>query len=295
MDKQYFLAQGNKEKTIAGYEVFNCCIDNKIMTGYQKGGGDIAFIFSSGWSVPFPLADMFEIADKLSESNRCVIFDRFGYGFSDFANNTRSIAKITQETKQLCDAISINKNVVFIGHSLATFHALDFASTYPDICKGIILIDCYPAQNIFERMTFLIHWLPLYFFRLIKKLNILQKAGKFMYKKLFLSGCNVPDDIKDAALWAIKRIAFNNDMKSELKEFRTDIKRLFSVLDIQVRVKVASICRNATYSVNKKFVRKIPHIIIVNTGKGSHLVHNKYPDVIVSEAQKIAQSIIDKK
>ncbi|MFA5675947.1 MAG: alpha/beta hydrolase [Christensenellales bacterium] len=277
--------------SIAGYTVFRCRVDNQIMSCYKKGAGDITFLFSSGWSVPFPLADMFEIADKLSESYKCIVFDRFGYGLSDFAYNKREISSVTEETKKLCDAFGIYKNVVFIGHSLAAFHALNFAAKYTQICKGAVIIDCYPAQTCFERMTFLIHWLPLFFFRLISNIKLLRKIGECIYKKLFLSGRNVPDEIEEAALSVIDNAMFNRVMKSELKSFNDDIKKLFSGLNIPDSVKITSVCRNATYRVNKKFTRKIPHMRIVNTGISSHLVHHKFPEAIVSEALKIADGI----
>ncbi len=292
MNKDAFVHDKERirnKQTIAGFKTVRCSIDNKTLLCYQKGEGDVAFLLSSGWSVPFPLADMFEIAGKLSESYKCIVFDRFGYGLSDFADNTRSISLISQETKQLCDALKI-KNAVFIGHSLAAFHALDFASKYPQICRGAVLIDCYPAQNAFERMTFLIHWLPYFIFRLARKIKLFRKAGKHIYKRFFLNGRDLSGDIEEAALGVINDVAFNRVMKSELKAFNADIKILFSGLHIPKSVKITSVCRNATYRVNKKL--KIPHVRIVNTGRSSHIVHHKYPDIIISEARSIANDIV---
>ena len=70
-----------------GYTKSSVDIDGKKMVFYEKGAGEVTCVFSCGWAFPLPFSDMFEIADILSQHCRCIIFDRFGYTFSEITDS----------------------------------------------------------------------------------------------------------------------------------------------------------------------------------------------------------------
>ena len=269
-----------------GFIKSNININNATMVCYEKGKGDTTCILSCGWAVPFPFSDMFELADTLSKTYRCVVFDRFGYGFSDSSNDRRGFSAITKETKLLCEELHISGNVIYIGHSLSTFHALDFAKTFPDMIKGLVLIDGYYFDSFLGRMLFGINWMSAYYFLLLKKLGLIDKIEDEKLKKALLGDRVIPDEILKDTLDISRKRLYNKTILSELSASIRDLKSLNSGLDA-LDFPVVAICRNITYKNNFKkhaFLRKLS---VINVGKSSHFIHYEYPEKIVDEVNKI--------
>jgi len=257
------------------------------MTYYEKGQGDVTCIFSCGWAVPFPLADMFELADILSTQCRCIVFDRFGYGFSESYDGKRSFSAITQETKMLCDSLNIFGNVVFVGHSLSTFHALDLTKCYPEMIKGLVLIDSYNFDSKIGRLSFNINWIIAYYCLFLKKLGIIEKMKDSKLKKVLFGQRLIPEDMAIDALLVTRKRLYNKTVRNELKCAINDLKFLYKDLNKLENTPVVAICRDTTFGNNCKLVNYIQNISIINVGKSSHFIHHRYPAKIAEQISKL--------
>jgi len=262
-------------------------INDKNMTYYEKGQGDITCIFSCGWAVPFPFADMFELADIISTQHRCIILDRFGYGFSDCNDGKRNFNNITQETKMLCDRLNIQKNIIFVGHSISTFHAIDLAKSFPEIIKGLVLIDSYIFVSKIGRFSFNINWIVAYFCLLLKKLGILSKMNDSKLKRILFGHRLIPEDVAVDALLITRERLYNKTVRNELKCAINDFKLLYKNLDKLKSVPVIAICRDATFGNNRKLLNYIQNTTIINLGKSSHFIHHIYPIKVAEQISEL--------
>ena len=258
------------------------------MAYYEKGMGDVTCVFSCGWAVPLPFSDMLELAELLSGAYRCIIFDRFGYGFSDDGHGKRAFSTITEETKLLCDALGITGSVIYIGHSLSTFHALDFAKKYPEMIMGLVLIDSYNFSSALSRSAFAWNWLIAYYCVFMRKSGLISKIKDKRLKKLLLGHREVPEDILEDVLAITRKRLYNKTVRDELSAAIKDLKYLNIGLD-KLDMPITAVCRNASYRNNKKMSRHISAHRVINVGKATHFIHYEYPEIVSNEVDKITK------
>jgi len=272
-----------------GYKKSSMHIGGKELFFYEKGEGAVTCVFSCGWAVPLPFSDMFELADMLSSHCRCVIFDRFGYGFSELADGKRDFSAITQETKELCSNANITGNIVFIGHSLATFHALDFAKTYQGMLKGLVLIDCYFPDTAIGRTLFYVNKLIAYFFLLQKKLGLLNKMSDAQFRKVLFNKREITEAVLQDSIKMAKARAYNKTVRSELHYALKDLRHLKTGLDKVEDIPVTAICRNLTHKSILNLQKYMKNLHVVNMGKASHFIHHDYPGEVAEQIIKLCK------
>jgi len=111
-----------------------------------EGRGSPTIIFDSGiggfsleWST---------IQKHLVKNNLKVCsYDRAGYGWSDSGPKPRTTARITKELKTLLTQANIPGPYLLVGHSFGGFNIRYFASEYPQLIAGLILIDSSHPQQ----------------------------------------------------------------------------------------------------------------------------------------------------
>lgn len=92
-------------------------------------------------------AEWWQIAKKLSDRFTVLVYDRPGYGSSASSKAERCPMNIAIELKQLLDKLCSEKKIILIGHSQGGLYAQQFARLYPDMVKGIILLDPLSAND----------------------------------------------------------------------------------------------------------------------------------------------------
>jgi pimeloyl-ACP methyl ester carboxylesterase len=261
-------------------------IDHKAMAYYEKGSGSVTCLFSCGWAVPFPLSDMFELADAMSLSCRCIVIDRFGYGYSDSVDSNRTFSEITSETKLLIDSLEITGDIVFVGHSLATFHALDFANRFPQLIKGVVIIDSY--FNGFDgESLFKFNWIRVYYHLLLQKLGVFRRASDGKLTKILFGDRIIPENIVADSLIAFRKGIYNKVVRSELKWSIKDLKHIYDNMKNLKNIPVVSICRNITYRSNKIYGDYIPNYKLVNVGESTHFIHHIHLQKVIDEITEL--------
>jgi pimeloyl-ACP methyl ester carboxylesterase len=84
------------------------------------------------------------IADSIAKSTTVIQYDRAGYGNSEKGPLPRSVSQEIAELHTLVKAAKVKGPYVLVGHSLGTFHALEYARRYPKRVAGVVVIDSPP-------------------------------------------------------------------------------------------------------------------------------------------------------
>lgn len=105
-----------------------------------EGGGGRASSNNGEWD---------NVAEPLSETYRVYLYDRAGLGDSEPPSKLpRTSADIASDLQQMIKEAGVPTPVVLVGFSLGGMHSLVFAKTYPNLVKGIVLIDStHPDQD----------------------------------------------------------------------------------------------------------------------------------------------------
>lgn len=116
-------------------------VDNKSMHIYTGGSGDYTIIFSAGWGTTNPYTDFYPLYNNISVIAKYAVYDKFGYGYSDYTDKKRDIDIMVNEIHDLLLKSGQKPPYIFVGHSLASLEVIRYAQTYKDEVKGIVLID----------------------------------------------------------------------------------------------------------------------------------------------------------
>jgi pimeloyl-ACP methyl ester carboxylesterase len=114
---------------IGGYSLHINCLGKGSPTIIMDVGlGDD----SSDWQ------SLFEQSSKITHT---CIYDRAGYGWSDYGPRPRTSRRIASELMILLQQAQIQPPYILVGHSFAGFNLRLFASFFPKTVEGMILID----------------------------------------------------------------------------------------------------------------------------------------------------------
>ena len=87
------------------------------------------------------IAEWESLARELGKNHGVLVYERAGINHSDKCDEERTPTNIAKELKRLIDEIPHEKKIVIIGHSQGGLYASEFCGIYPEIVKGLILLD----------------------------------------------------------------------------------------------------------------------------------------------------------
>ena len=88
------------------------------------------------------------LQDRLAGVTRVVTYNRAGYGQSEPGPLPRDSGREADELKALLERASVPGPYVLVGHSLGALNVKVFASRYPDLVAGMVLLDPPPLSFI---------------------------------------------------------------------------------------------------------------------------------------------------
>jgi pimeloyl-ACP methyl ester carboxylesterase len=91
--------------------------------------------------------EWFKIQNNLSDDVRICSYDRAGYGWSDPGPKPRTTARIAKELRTLLVEAKIPGPYLLVGHSFGGYNIRYFASEYPEMTAGLVLIDSSHPQQ----------------------------------------------------------------------------------------------------------------------------------------------------
>ena len=120
-------------------------VDGHNMSIYTEGKGGHTIVFLSGWGTSSPILDFKALYSRLSDENRIVVIERFGYGFSDVVEGNRDMDTILRQDREALENAGIEAPYVLCAHSMSGYEAKLWAQKYPDEVEAIVGLDmCTP-------------------------------------------------------------------------------------------------------------------------------------------------------
>ena len=141
-------------------------IDGVNMHLYDAGNIDIPIVFASNIGSNVPYVDFYPLHSALMENNRVMVYDRPGYGWSDYTNKSRTIDHIVKEIHDLLhsddvpgDEDTYLEPFVYVAQGMA----IRYAQLYPEDVAGIVFIEgtspsfCADYNNIMIIESFMVN------------------------------------------------------------------------------------------------------------------------------------------
>ena len=127
-------------------------VDGHNMSIYTEGEGEHTIVFMSGWGTPSPILDFKPLYSRLSDENRIVVVEKFGYGFSDIVDGERDFDTILRQDREALKKAGIEGPYVLCAHSFSGYEATLWAQKYPDEVEAIVGMDMCTANCISEEL-----------------------------------------------------------------------------------------------------------------------------------------------
>ena len=121
-------------------------IGNYNLHIYCRGEGSPTVIIDTG--LGSAAIEWLPILEQLQHYSRTCIYDRAGYGWSDFGQQPRTSSRIANELYLLLSSADIPGPYVLIGHSYGGLNVQLFARRYPYLVAGLVLVDSSNAEQI---------------------------------------------------------------------------------------------------------------------------------------------------
>ena len=116
-------------------------VDGQKMSVYVSGEGEHTLVFMAGSGDAAPIMSFKDFADRFDGDCRVAIIEKFGYGFSDEFDGSRSVeTRVNQERKAL-QSLGITGPYILCPHSYSGLEAIYWAQNFPDEVEAIAGLD----------------------------------------------------------------------------------------------------------------------------------------------------------
>ena len=146
------------------------------------------------------------IQSELAPTYRVCSYDRAGMGWSDPIRGSRTSAQITEELHDLLQAARVPGPYLLVGHSFGGYTAQLFASRYPNLTAGVVLVDSSHPEQI-RRFAESLH------------INIAPR-GKLMQLVPVQVARNIPAEVRTTAQALVMAPKTRFAVTRELESFR---------------------------------------------------------------------------
>ena len=94
------VAMSGEKELLQNHPGVSVEVDGHNMNIYTEGQGDHTLVFMSGWKVPSPIYEYKPLYSKLSDEYRCVVIEKFGYGFADEFDGSRDFDTLVRQDRE---------------------------------------------------------------------------------------------------------------------------------------------------------------------------------------------------
>lgn len=140
------IALRNEKEILADHPGEFVEVDGRNMNIYTLGDGAHTIVFMSGWGTESPIYDFRPLYSKLSDDHRCVVIEKFGYGFSDEIDGDRDFDTILRQDREALEKAGLDGPFILCPHSLSGLEAALWAQKYPDEVEAIVGLDMSSAN-----------------------------------------------------------------------------------------------------------------------------------------------------
>lgn len=128
-------------------------VDGLKMAAYVAGEGEHTIVLLGGSFDYFSTIGMRPLANRLAESNRVVVLDYFGCGFSDPATTERTAEQYVHEIRTALASLQEEGPYILMPNEISGLYALLYATEYPEEVEAIIALDTIPAARFHDITT----------------------------------------------------------------------------------------------------------------------------------------------
>jgi len=291
----YQSTQDMKSYTAPGkmYEV-----SGRNMHLYTTGRGNATVVLASGWGTPNPYVDFSLLYNKLKSQVKIAVYDRFGYGYSDYTERPRDIDTITEEIHQLLQVSGQRPPYIMVGHSLGSLETVRFAQMYPDEVAGMVMIDggspeyystvdVEPSDWYFDSARFLV------------KTGIVRTLlhSDRITESLVVDPDLVTESMRKAATISILKHAYNDNVIGEMRHSKTNAAHIlahkkefsFPLTILTADSEKPSEGSRAWQTDQAHFAAWSIQGTQVTVAHAKHDIHNSQPDIVASEILELVK------
>ncbi|MFS0871909.1 alpha/beta fold hydrolase [Paenibacillus xylanilyticus] len=274
-------------------------VSGRNMHLYTAGKGTSTVVMASGWGTPNPYVDFSPLYDRLKSHVKIAVYDRFGYGYSDYTERPRDIDTIVEEVHELLRKSGQRPPYIMVGHSLGSLETVRFAQMYPDEVAGMVMIDGGSPEyySTVEMDT------PEWYFdsaRFLVKTGIARTLlhSDRMMATLVIDPELVAERMKKAATISTLKHAYNDNVMDEIRRSKINAARVlgnkeefsFPLTILTVGSDQPSEGSRAWEADQANFAswskqgnqQIVPH--------AQHYIHNSQPDVVAGAILKMAMA-----
>lgn len=116
-------------------------VDGHSMHVYTEGEGRATLVFMAGGGTPSPVLDFKKLYSQLSGDFKIAVVERFGYGYSEVADESRDVDNVLDETRRALLEAGVGGPYILFPHSMAGLTAIYWAQKYPSEVSAIVGLD----------------------------------------------------------------------------------------------------------------------------------------------------------
>jgi len=291
----YQSTQDMKSYTAPGkmYEV-----SGRNMHLYTTGRGNATVVLASGWCTPNPYVDFSPLYNKLKSQVNIAVYDRFGYGYSDYTDRPRDIDTITEEIHQLLRVSGQRPPYIMVGHSLGSLETVRFAQMYPDEVAGMVMIDGGSPEYYSTVAKEQSDW---YFdsARLLVKTGIVRTLlhSDRITESLVVNPDLVTESMRKAATISTLKHAYNDNVIGEMRNSKTNAAHIlehkkefsFPLTILTAGSEKPSEGSRAWQADQADFASWSSQGTQVTVAHAKHDIHNSQPDIVASEILELVK------
>src|ERR1041385_5942564 len=123
-------------------------VNGRQMHIYCTGAGSPTVLIETGAGATW--LGWQAVQSQLARITRVCTYDRAGHGWSERRSGARDAETIVRELHTLLDQASVERPLVFTGHSFGGLLAREYAREFPAEIAGVVLIDSSSPQQLDE-------------------------------------------------------------------------------------------------------------------------------------------------
>ncbi len=115
---------------------------------YDSGADTLPIVFTADIGSNVPYVDLYPIHNALAQHNRVMVYDKPGYGWSDYTSTSRDIDSIVEEIHTLLHSKDIPGDedtylepFIYVAQGMGALEAIRYAQLYPEDVAGIVFIE----------------------------------------------------------------------------------------------------------------------------------------------------------
>lgn len=147
-------------------------INSVNMHLYDSGMSNIPIVFTANIGSNVPFVDLYPLHNTLSKNHRVMVYDKPGYGWSEYTSASRDINTICEEIHAVLHSNDIPgeedtylEPFIYVAQGMGALEAIRYAQLYPEDVAGIVFLEgtspafCADYNNIMIIESFLINGL----------------------------------------------------------------------------------------------------------------------------------------